>query len=113
MTKPPPQPRTGEPSVHQSATLRGTTLGRFTEVKERVALMDVTLGDYSYIERGSEAIYATIGKFCAIAANVRINALMHPMDRISQHKVTYRPNEYFTHAALDSDFRAWRISKAV
>jgi phosphonate metabolism protein (transferase hexapeptide repeat family) len=99
--------------VHGSAQLRNATLGRFTEVKERVQFLDSSLGDYSYIERDGEVIYAKIGKFCAIAAHSRINALNHPMDRISQHKITYRPNEYFAGAKLDKSFRAQRIAKNV
>ena len=98
--------------MHGSAQLRNATLGRFTEVKERVQFLDSSLGDYSYIERDGEAIYATIGKFCAIAAHCRINALNHPMERISQHKITYRPNEYFAGAKLDKAFREERIVAA-
>jgi phosphonate metabolism protein (transferase hexapeptide repeat family) len=105
--------RDGEPRVHGSASLRNAVLGRFTEIKERVQFHDSSLGDYSYIERHSEAIYAEIGKFCAIASDVRINALNHPMERVSQHKITYRPNEYFAHAKLDKAFREERISQAV
>ena len=105
--------RGGEPRVHGSVSLRNATLGRFTELKERVQFWDSELGDYSYIERHSEAIYAKIGKFCAIASDVRINALTHPMERISQHKITYRPNEYFTGAKLDKDFRESRTSAEV
>lgn len=111
--KAPSGPRDGAPRVHGSATLRNATLGRFTEVKERVQLLDSTLGDYSYMERDAEAIYAGIGKFCAIAAATRINALNHPTERISQHKITYRPNEYFTGAKLDKAFRAQRMSSKV
>jgi phosphonate metabolism protein (transferase hexapeptide repeat family) len=109
----PPAPRDGSPRVHGSAQLRNATLGRFTEVKERVQLLDSSLGDYSYIERDGEAIYSTIGKFCAIAAHCRINALNHPMERISQHKITYRPNEYFAGARLDKEFRAARMAQRV
>jgi len=58
-------------------------------------------------------IYANIGKFCAIAANARINALEHPLERISQHKMTYRANEYFLGAKLDSEFREKRQGKSV
>jgi phosphonate metabolism protein (transferase hexapeptide repeat family) len=105
--------RDGEPRVHGSASLRNATLGRFTELKERVQFWDSTLGDYSYVERHSEVIYATIGKFCAIASNVRINALNHPMERISQHKITYRPNEYFVGAKIDKNFRESRIADGV
>lgn len=106
-------PRDGSPRVHGSAQLRNATLGRFTELKERVQFLDSSLGDYSYIERGSEAIYTDAGKFCAIAAHCRINALNHPMERISQHKITYRPNEYFPHARLDKTFRDERRAKRV
>jgi phosphonate metabolism protein (transferase hexapeptide repeat family) len=88
--------------------LRECVLGQFTDVAERCLLAETTLGDYSYIERHVEAIYTDIGKFCAIAANVRINALNHPLDRISQHKITYRPNEYFLYAKVDKDFREAR-----
>lgn len=106
-------PRDGSPRVHGSAITRNAVLGRFTELRERVQFLDSSLGDYSYIERDGEAIYAQIGKFCAIAAQVRLNALNHPMERISQHKITYRPNEYFAHAKLDKAFREQRIAEKV
>ena len=93
--------------------MRGERLGRFTEIKERVQFWDSELGDYSYIERHAEVIYARIGKFCAIASDVRINALEHPTERISQHKFTYRPNEYFAHAKHDKTFRERRAAKIV
>ena len=105
--------RSGEPIVHPSAALRNATLGRFTEIKERVAFSDAELGDYSYVERQAEVVYAKIGKFCAIAANTRINALEHPIERVSQHKMTYRANEYFLGAKLDGEFRARRQGKSV
>ena len=98
-------PRDGSPRVHSSAQLRDCVLGQFTDVAERVVMAECELGDYSYVERQAEAIYATIGKFCAIAANTRINALGHPIDRVSQHKITYRPNEYFLYAKIDKGFR--------
>jgi phosphonate metabolism protein (transferase hexapeptide repeat family) len=118
MSKPPKRhspkaSRSGEPIVHPSAVLRNAKLGRFTEIKERVAFSDSELGDYSYIERQAEAIYARIGKFCAIAANARINALSHPIERVSQHKMTYRANEYFLGAKLDSAFRDHRQNRSV
>ena len=78
-----------------------------------MAFSDSQLGDYSYVERQAEVIYAKIGKFCCIAANARINALEHPLERVSQHKMTYRANEYFLGAKLDSEFRALRQGKLV
>ncbi len=105
--------RDGDPRIHSSAEVRDCIFGRFTIVGVRVVLAECELGDYSYFSRGSEAIYTTVGKFTSIASNVRINALGHPMDRISQHNITYRPNEYFVGAKIDKGFRELRQQKRV
>jgi len=105
--------RDGEPVVHPSAQLRNAKLGRFTVLAERVSFKDSELGDYSYVERHAEIIYAAIGKFCAIASDVRVNALNHPLERVSQHKITYRPNEYFLGKKIDAAFREWRMGNGV
>lgn len=102
-----------EPRIHPTAELKSCRLGRYVVVGERVILREVTVGDFSYFERHAEAIYTTIGKFCSIAANTRINALEHPIERITSHKVSYRPNEYFRYLGVDQAFKARRQSKAV
>ncbi|MEO5759922.1 MAG: DapH/DapD/GlmU-related protein [Mesorhizobium sp.] len=102
-----------EPRIHQTAELKACKLGRYASIGERVVLREVTVGDFSYFERHAEAIYTVIGKFCSIAANSRINALEHPIERLTQHKVSYRPNEYFRWLGVDADFRARRQAKAV
>lgn len=102
-----------EPRIHPTAELKSCRIGRYAAVGERVVLRDVTLGDFSYFERHAEAIYADIGKFCSIAANARINALEHPIERLTQHKVSYRPNEYFRYLGVDEAFRARRAGKRV
>lgn len=102
-----------EPRIHPTAELKGCRLGRHVAVGERVVLREVNVGDYSYFERHAEAIYTTIGKFCSIAANTRINALEHPVERLTTHKVSYRPNEYFRYLGVDSGFRERRRAKPV
>lgn len=102
-----------EPRIHGTAELKGCRLGRYVAIGERVILREVTVGDFSYFERHAEAIYTTIGKFCSIAANTRLNALEHPIDRITQHKVSYRPNEYFRYLGVDQEFRDRRKGKRV
>lgn len=102
-----------EPRIHPTAELKGCKLGRYASIGERVILREVTVGDFSYFERHAEAIYTTIGKFCSIAANSRINALEHPMERLTTHKVSYRPNEYFRFLGVDSAFRERRQAKRV
>ncbi|ESY04838.1 MULTISPECIES: DapH/DapD/GlmU-related protein [unclassified Mesorhizobium] len=102
-----------EPRIHPTAELKACKLGRYASIGERVVLREVNVGDFSYFERHAEAIYTTIGKFCSIAANSRINALEHPIERITQHKLSYRPNEYFRWLGVDVAFRARRQAKAV
>jgi phosphonate metabolism protein (transferase hexapeptide repeat family) len=101
------------PRIHPTAELKGCKLGPYAAVGERVILREVTVGDFSYFERHAEAIYATIGKFCSIAANTRINALEHPMERVTTHKLSYRPNEYFRYLGVDQGFRERRRGKPV
>jgi len=102
-----------QPRIHPTAELKRCRLGRRVAIAERVVLREVAVGDYSYFERGGEAIYADIGKFCAIAANVRINAVEHPVERLSIHKFTYRPNEYFKNLGVDQAFRERRRARPV
>lgn len=102
-----------EPRIHSTAELKSCRLGRYAAIGERVVLREVTVGDFTYFERNAEAIYTTIGKFCSIAANTRINALEHPIERVTQHKVGYRPNEYFRWLGVDGAFKARRQAKAV
>ena len=101
------------PRIHPTAELKGCRLGPYVSVSERVILREVTVGDFTYFERHAEGIYATIGKFCSIAANTRVNALEHPMDRATTHKVSYRPNEYFRYLGVDKAFLERRRARQV
>ena len=102
-----------DPRIHPTAELKGCRLGRYAAIGERVVLREVNVGDFTYFERNAEAIYTEIGKFCSIAANTRINALEHPIERMTQHKVSYRPNEYFRWLGVEADFKARRQRKRV
>jgi phosphonate metabolism protein (transferase hexapeptide repeat family) len=102
-----------EPSIDPTATVENCRLGRYTEVGARSSLIEVDLGDYSYIGGDGDAIYTRIGKFCSIAAHVRINPGDHPMQRVSQHHFTYRASAYFDGAADDAGFFDWRRSRPV
>ena len=101
------------PRIHPTAELKSCRLGRYAAISERVILREVVVGDFSYFERQAEAIYTSIGMFCSIAANTRINALEHPLERLTTHKLTYRPNEYFRYLGVDTNFRERRRAKEV
>src|ERR1700688_5047391 len=75
------------PLVHPTADARDCRLGAYCEVGARTQLLEVTLGDYSYIVNDSDAAYAAIGKFSSIAAMTgSIRAIIRciaPANRIS------------------------------
>jgi phosphonate metabolism protein (transferase hexapeptide repeat family) len=97
-----------EPLVDPTAKLQETKLGAYCEVGARTQLLDVEMGDYSYVVNDSQITYTTIGKFCSIAAMTRINPGNHPMHRATQAHFTYRASAYFPGERDDAAFFAWR-----
>jgi len=101
------------PLIDPTADVRDCRIGAYCEVGARTQLLEVTLGDYSYIVNDGSVAYTTIGKFCSIAAMTRINPGNHPMQRASQSHFSYRASRYFAGAADDADFFDWRRAHAV
>jgi len=101
------------PLIDPTADVRDSRMGRFTEIGARTSFVESELGDYSYIVNDGDVIYTTIGKFCSIAAMVRINPGNHPMWRASQSHFTYRASCYFEGEADEADFFAWRRAHPV
>ena len=104
MTPSPPRPKFAETRIDPDVTLRETGIGRCCEVLRGSAIEYAELGDYSYIGPGCMVADAAIGRFCAIAANVRIGAPNHPMERPSLHRFTYCPEYYDAGAERDHGF---------
>jgi hypothetical protein len=101
------------PLVDPTASLTAATLGAYTEVGARTKLLDVELGDYSYVVNDSDIAYARIGKFTSIAAMTRINPGNHPMHRASQSHFSYRASAYFDGERDEDEFFAWRRAHRV
>ena len=101
------------PLIHPTAEVTASTLGTYTEVGARTKLLEVVLGDYAYVVNDSDIAYATIGKFCSIAAMTRINPGNHPMHRASQSHFTYRASQYFAGEADEPELFAWRRAQRV
>src|ERR1700686_167526 len=97
-----------EPTVDPSAKLHDARLGAYCEVGARTILHDVVMDDYSYVVNDAEITYATIGRFCSIAAMTRINPGNHPMQRASQAHFTYRASAYFPGESDEAEFFEWR-----
>jgi phosphonate metabolism protein (transferase hexapeptide repeat family) len=102
-----------QPTIHPTARVTDSTLGRYTEVGAGCHIAHSTLGDYSYCVENTQIAYASIGKFSNIAAHVRIYASRHPMDRASLHHFTYRSASYFDDAEDDPAFFEWRASMPI
>jgi phosphonate metabolism protein (transferase hexapeptide repeat family) len=101
------------PLIHPTAEVRNSKLGAYTEVGARTRLLEVVLGDYSYVVNDGEIAYTTFGKFCSIAAMARINPGNHPMARATQSHITYRASAYFPGERDEEEFFAWRRASAV
>lgn len=109
----PETPRLGtSPTIHPTANRRGSQLGEWTELAADVLFHESTLGDYSYIMQRSQVTWSTIGKFCSIASDVRLNPGNHPMWRASQHHFSYRASAYGL-GDDDAEFFSWRKSNPV
>ncbi len=106
-------PKLAETFIHLSATLREVTVGARCEILQNTAIEYSSLGDASYIGPNCMVGDAVIGKFCAIAAAVRIGAPNHPMDRPSLHRFTYCPEYYSAEATRDAGFFADRHADRV
>ena len=95
------------PCIHPTAAVIRSSFGVYTEVGALSVLNEVEMGDYSYICESCYADYCTIGKYCSIAAQVRINPGNHPMHRVTQHHMTYRRSQYGL-GKDDEAFFEWR-----
>jgi phosphonate metabolism protein (transferase hexapeptide repeat family) len=102
-----------QPLIDPSAAVSDSELGRYTEVGARSKLLEVALGDYSYVVNDSDIAYTSIGKFCSIAAMTRINPGNHPMQRASQSHFTYRASMYFPGETDDEEVFAARRAQRV
>jgi phosphonate metabolism protein (transferase hexapeptide repeat family) len=96
------------PTIHHSSQVFRCRIGSWTEIGPNSALAESVFDDYSYCAGDAQIIYSEIGKFCSIASHVRINPGNHPMDRVTQHHLTYRRRQYGFDQVDDLSFFEWR-----
>ena len=100
------------PAIHPTARVRDSTFGRFCEVGAGTRIAETVFGDYAYVGEDGDIIYARVGRFCSIAANVRINPGNHPLDRVALNHFTYRSAAYGL-GDDDAAFFDWRRGSPV
>jgi hypothetical protein len=98
---------TEAPTIHPTATVVDCELGKWTEIYAQVSMRESAFGDYSYIVKGGNVVWSTIGKFCSIAEGARINPGNHATWRASQHHFSYRAAQYGL-GDDDEAFFQWR-----
>jgi len=113
MDQPPARPKIAETVIAPTVKLREAHIGRCCEVLDRTRIQYGTLGDFSYLGTDCQVADASIGRFCAIAANVRIGPPNHPMERPSLHRFTYCPEYYDATKTRDAGFFAARRAARV
>jgi len=99
--------------IDESVRMRETTVGQQCEILAHSTLECSELGDFSYVGEHCCLADTQVGRFCAIASQVRIGAPNHPMDRASQHRFTYCPEYYHPDARRDQSFFAARRADRV
>jgi len=104
---------TEEPMLHPSAFVKASRFGAWTVVGPDCKFLEVDFGDWSYAVHGADLFNAVIGKFCNIAAGVRLNPTNHPTGRASQHHFTYRSRSHHLADSDDAEIFAWRRSHRV
>ncbi len=106
-TKPTPTSLQEMPTIHDNCHLVDSWVGSWTELGPHTSLLESTFDDYSYTAGQVSIAYTDVGKFCSIAAQVRINPGNHPMGRVTQHHFTYRRAQY-GFGENDDAFFDWR-----
>ncbi|KZL13579.1 DapH/DapD/GlmU-related protein [Pseudovibrio sp. Ad37] len=106
-------PKIAETVIGSTVTHREATVGKQCEVLGPTYLEYCEIGDYSYIGPNSTVADTTIGKFTAIASNVRLGPPNHPLERVSQHRFTYTPEYYREDKERDHQFFADRRAARV
>lgn len=102
-----------QPHIHETARVKDSQLGAWTELGPNTTIVESTFGDYSYAAGDVSIIYSDVGKFCSIASHVRLNPGNHPMDRVMQHHATYRLAQYGLGDQDDEAFFNWRRADKV
>ena len=86
--------RSDIPDIHPEAVVLDSELGCCVEVAARTQIVESVIDDFSYVMNDGHVIYSRIGKFCSIAAHVRVNPGNHPLRRAGLHHFTYRSAKY-------------------
>jgi phosphonate metabolism protein (transferase hexapeptide repeat family) len=104
---------TEQPIIHPTAVIKASRFGSWTVVGPNSRFLEVEFGDWSYTVHDADLFNTVVGKFCNVAAGVRLNPTNHPTERASQHHFTYRSRSHLLADEDDAAIFAWRRSHRV
>ncbi|MCM3714403.1 acetyltransferase [Alkalihalobacillus oceani] len=101
------------PNIEESSRIIKSEIGEWTSIGPNNRIVESSFGDYTYTMEDVTVNYTEIGKFSSIASHVCINPVQHPMDRVTQHHLTYRKAAYRFAENDDEALFDWRRSHRV
>ncbi|UKS28614.1 acetyltransferase [Paenibacillus sp. HWE-109] len=105
--------QSAEPDIHESSNIFNSFAGEWTSIGPNNKIIEASIGDYTYTMDDVTINYAEVGKFTSIASHVCINPVDHPMERVSQHHMTYRRMDYGFAETDDEGIFDWRRGNRV
>ena len=101
------------PNIDDSSLIINSHAGEWTTIGSTNKIIESSFGDYTYTMEEVTVNYTEIGKFCSIASHVCINPVQHPMNRVTQHHMTYRKVAYDFAEKDDEALFEWRRTRRV
>lgn len=102
-----------EPVVHPTSHIVNSQVGAWATIGSTNQMIESVLGNYTYTMSDVTINYSEIGKFTSIASHVCINPVQHPMNRVTQHHMTYRRVAYGFASTDDDLIFNWRRENRV
>ncbi|NGP45092.1 acetyltransferase [Bacillaceae bacterium SIJ1] len=102
-----------EPNIHESSHILNSSAGQWVSIGPHNKIVEAKIDNYTYTMDDVTINYSDIGKYTSIASHVCINPTDHPMDRVTQHHMTYRRKDYHLAETDDETIFAWRRSHRV
>jgi acetyltransferase-like isoleucine patch superfamily enzyme len=100
--------------LHNDVVLDATsTLGRYAVLFAGTRLVDVQIGDYSYVQARTQVFNAEIGPYCSIAPEVVIGLADHPTHFISTSPAFYDNTQPMPHAFVNAPLVAAHLPRTV
>lgn len=80
--------------IGSMSLLHNCTFGRYVTIYENVECKSTSIGDFTYITRGTRINKANIGKFCSVGPDCKIGVGKHPTNNfVSTHPIFFSTNK--------------------